>query len=272
MTTPQTILMCEPGHFGVDYVINHWMQNQTGKVDQALATLQWDRLREILASFLQLVFVKPEPGVPDMVFTANAGLVMGNKVIVSRFKSRERQAEEPYLRAWFKENGFKIADWPQHVAFEGAGDALLDRGRPLLWIGHGFRTDAAAPALVAEAFGCETAALELIDPRFYHLDTCLCPLEGGWLLYYPAAFAPEALDKIRALVPADKRIEVSEADAAHFSCNAVNIGQKVILNHASDELQLRLKRAGFMPIQTALSEFMKSGGAAKCLTLKLVEA
>jgi len=207
-----------------------------------------------------------------MVFTANAGLVMGNKVIVSRFKSRERQAEEPYLRAWFKENGFTIADWPQHVAFEGAGDALLDRGRPLLWIGHGFRTDAAAPALVATAFGCETAALELVDPRFYHLDTCLCPLEGGWLLYYPAAFAPEAQDKIRAMVPADKLIEVSEADAAHFACNSVNIGQFVVLNRASDELQLRLRRAGFVPIQTALSEFMKSGGAAKCLTLKLVEA
>ena len=142
----------------------------------------------------------------------------------------------------------------------------------MLWIGHGFRTDAAAPALVAKVFGCETAALELVDPRFYHLDTCLCPLEGGWLLYYPAAFAPEARDKIRALVPAEKRIEVSEADAAHFACNAVNIGQKVILNHASDELQVRLKGAGFMPIQTALSEFMKSGGAAKCLTLKLVEA
>lgn len=271
MNPSQTILMCEPGHFSVDYVINHWMSGQTGKVDRALAATQWERLRAILSSFLNLAFVPSQPGVPDMVFTANAGLVRGKKVIVSRFASRERQAEEPLVRAWFRQNGYALADWPQHVAFEGAGDALFDRELPVLWFGHGFRSDAAAAALIETAIGCRTVSLRLVDPRFYHLDTCLCPLDGGALLYYPAAFDQKSQEKIRALLPRKKRLEVGEADALAFACNAVSLGRHVVLNHASPELQAALRRAGYTPILTPLTEFLKSGGAAKCLTLKLVE-
>ena len=271
MTASQTILMCAPGHFNVDYVINHWMKDQTGKVDRALAGWQWERLRSVLSRFIKLAFVPSEPGVPDMVFTANAGLVRGKKVIVSRFASRERQAEEPLVRTWFQQNGYAVADWPQHVAFEGAGDALFDRELPVLWFGHGFRSDAAAAGSIEKAIGCRTVSLRLTDPRFYHLDTCLCPLDGGWLLYYPAAFDKKSQEKIRALLPREKRLEVGEADALAFACNAVSLGRHVILNHASEALQSMLRRAGFTPILTPLSEFLKSGGAAKCLTLKLVE-
>jgi N-dimethylarginine dimethylaminohydrolase len=271
MTPSQTILMCEAGHFGVDYVINHWMKDQTGKVDRALAVRQWQRLRNVLASFIELAFVPSRPGVPDMVFTANAGLVRGRTVIVSRFASRERQPEEPLVRAWFHANGYEIADWPLDVAFEGAGDALFDRELPFLWFGHGFRSDAAAAALIEKAIGCATVSLRLVDPRFYHLDTCLCPLEGGWLLYYAPAFDPASQRKIRALVPEERRIEVGEADAEKFACNAVNVGRHVILNDASEELQGKLRHAGFTPLLTPLTEFLKSGGAAKCLTLKLIE-
>lgn len=271
MTMQPKILMCAPGHFGVEYVINPWMQGNTGCVDRGLATRQWLRLRDLLARLVGLAFIDPESGVPDMVFTANAGLVDGRRVIVSRFRSRERQAEEPHLRAWFAGNGFDILDWPRDVAFEGAGDALFDRGHRLLWLGYGFRTDRKAASLIENALGCPTVALELVDSRFYHLDTCFCPLEGGWLLYYPAAFATSSQERIHALVPRDKRIAVSHDDAGRFACNAVNVGRKVILNDASDDLQRRLRSAGFETALTPLSEFMKSGGAAKCLTLKLVE-
>ena len=272
MTTRPAMLMCAPDYFGVDYVINPWMKDQTGKVDKPLAIRQWENLRAILSQLIELVFVPPEPGVPDMVFTANAGLVVGEKVIVSRFFSRERQAEEPFIRKWFGASGFTIANLSEQVAFEGAGDALLDRGQPLLWVGHGFRSDASAPALVEKVVGRRTVALKLVDPRFYHLDTCLCPLDGGWLMYYAAAFDEQSQAKIRALVPEDKRLAVSEQDAAQFACNAVNIGRHVIVNHTSDELRDRLRRAGFLPVLAPLSEFMKSGGAAKCLTLKLPDA
>jgi N-dimethylarginine dimethylaminohydrolase len=193
--------MCAPDYFDVSYIINPWMHNQVGNSNHALAVKQWNYLRDALAKQVNLIFVAPEKGVPDMVFTANAGLVLGDKVIISRFRSKERQPEEPYFRKWFADRDFKIADWPQSMSFEGAGDALFDRGQQLLWIGHGFRSDAAAPAEVEKIIGRRTATLRLIDPRFYHLDTCLCPLEGGYLIYYPQAFDQASQDQIAAFVP-----------------------------------------------------------------------
>jgi N-dimethylarginine dimethylaminohydrolase len=267
----QTILMCPPDHFEIAYVINPWMEGHFAKTDDALARGQWQALREAIAPYAHVVLQAPQPGLPDLVFTANAGLVLDKKVILSRFRSLERQGEEKHDRAWFSDNGFEILDWPQDLAFEGAGDALFDRGRDLLWVGHGFRSAAAVPALLEKLLARKTAALTLIDPRFYHLDTCLCPLRGGFLLYFPAAFDAPSLALIEALVPDDKRIAVDEADALKFCCNGVDLDGHVFMNDASDDLQSRLRRAGFVPTITPLSEFMRAGGAAKCLTLKLVE-
>jgi N-dimethylarginine dimethylaminohydrolase len=268
---PQTILMCPPDHFEIAYVINPWMEGQFANTDDALAHRQWDHLRNAIEPHAKLVFETPQRNLPDLVFTANAGLVLGKKIIVSRFRSIERRGEEPHNRAWFAENGFEILDWPQDIPFEGAGDALFDRGQELLWVGHGFRSDAAVPALLEKLLGRKTAALNLIDPRFYHLDTCLCPLAGGYLLYFPAAFDEKSRALIELLAPQGKRIAVEEADALKFCCNAVDVNGHVFMNDASDHLQTRLRSAGFTPVITPLSEFMKAGGAAKCLTLKLVE-
>lgn len=263
--------MCAPDYFGVSYVINKWMENQIGNVDRDLAVRQWLNLRDVLAKHADLAFIDPQPGLPDMVFTANAGIVLNDKVIVSRFHSPERQKEEPFFHAWFAKNGFKALDWPQGISFEGAGDALFDRGQPLIWCGQGFRSDVAAPAEVEKITGRKTISLKLVDPYFYHVDTCLCPLTGGWLLYYPAAFDQTSQDIIRATVPANKLIAASKEDAVQFCCNAVDVNGHVFTNGASDDLQNRLRTAGFTPVITPLSEFLKAGGAAKCLTLKLVE-
>ena len=206
-----------------------------------------------------------------MVFTANAGMVMGKTAIVSRFRSHERQGEEPFFKTWFEENGFDIAPWPKDIFFEGAGDALLDRGQKLIWSGWGFRSDEASSPLLENIFKRKTISLHLVDPRFYHLDTCLCPLQGGYLMYFPAAFDAASQKAIEMNVPEDKRIVVKEGDATQFSCNAVDVAGHVFLNHASAELQDHLRRKGFDPVVTPLSEYMKSGGAAKCLTLKLFE-
>jgi N-dimethylarginine dimethylaminohydrolase len=264
--------MCAPDYFGVDYVINPWMEGHLADTDRALALRQWQHLREKIERHASVVLQPPQPRLPDLVFTANAGLVCGKKVIVSRFRSVERQGEEAHDHAWFADNGFDVLDWPQQVPFEGAGDALFDRAHELLWVGHGFRSDPAAPGLLEKMLGRKTAVLHLIDPRFYHLDTCLCPLAGGYLLYFPSAFDAKSLALIDSLVPEDKRIAVDEGDAVKFCCNAVDLGGDVFLNDASEALQARLRRAGFTPVLTPLSEFMKAGGAAKCLTLKLVEA
>ena len=272
MTSPvQTILMCPPDHFEVTYVINPWMEGQVAKTDKILARRQWDGLRNALARHAEVVLQSPQPGLPDLVFTANAGLVAGTKVIVSRFRAAQRQGEEPHYRAWFEANGFELLDWPTEFPFEGAGDALFDRGEDLLWVGHGFRSHPASSALLERMLGCRTAPLDLVDPRFYHLDTCLCPLASGHLLYYPPAFADLSRALIESLVPASRRIAVDEADALQFCCNAIELAGRVFMNNASQELQKRLRRAGFIPVIAPMSEFLKSGGAAKCLTLNLVE-
>lgn len=263
--------MCAPDYFGVDYVINPWMAEGLGKTNAEKVGRQWQSLKRALETQIDLAFVPPQPGLPDMVFTANAGMVVGKKVVVSRFRSRERQGEEVFFKTWFEQNGFDILPWPQDIAFEGAGDALLDRGQKIIWAGYGFRSDDTAPKLLEKFFERKTIALHLADPRFYHLDTCLCPLEGGYLMYFPAAFDGQSLAKIEELVPKNKRIPVAEKDALQFSCNAVDINGHVFMNAASTELQDRLRVCGFTPVMVPLGEFMKSGGAAKCLTLKLVE-
>ncbi len=267
----ERILMCAPDHFGVDYVINPWMENHVGRADRALAQEQWSNLRRHLSASADVAFVPAAAGLPDMVFTANAGLVVGDTVVVSRFRARERQPEEQLFKDWFEARGFRVAPWPGDVRFEGAGDALLDRAQPLIWCGYGWRTSEEAPKLLQDAFERETVALRLVDPRFYHLDTCFCPLAGGALLYYPPAFDEASQATIEALVPKEKRIAAADRDALSFACNAVEVNGRVFMNDASDELKNELADAGFTPVITPLSEFFKAGGAAKCLTLKLAE-
>lgn len=267
----QKILMCAPDHFGVDYVINPWMEGNQGSADRILAWQQWANLKFELEKYADIALIPQQKGLPDQVFTANAGMVLGDAVVVSRFRDKERQGEEPPFRAWFAENGFTLAPWPDDVSFEGAGDALLDRGQPIIWAGYGFRSNAAAPKLLEGIFKRRAVALKLTDPHFYHLDTCLCPLAGGFLMYFPDAFDAAGQKAIEDIVPSQKRIAVDAEDAQKFACNAVDLEGHVFLNGASEGLQERLRQAGFNPVITPLSEFMKAGGAAKCLTLKTIE-
>lgn len=264
-------LMCTPEHFGVDYVINPWMQGNVASCRNDLARRQWQALADAIGTVAEVERIAGESGVPDMVFTANAGLVLGNIFILSRFRHIERQPEEAHFEAWFRRQGYDVQRLPPALAFEGAGDALLDRGQSLLWFGHGHRSSAECAPVLSDVLDIEVEPLRLVDPRFYHLDTCLCPLEGGYLMYYPDAFDAASRDRIRARVPGARRIEVEDADALEFACNAVNSGRHVFLNQASTTLAQRLASHGFVLHQTPLAEFMKAGGSAKCLTLKLNE-
>lgn len=269
VSAQRRILMCAPDHFGVDYVINPWMENQIGRAALPQARAQWHNLRARLGEIARLAFVAPAPGLPDMVFTANAGLAIDGAVVVSRFHAKERRAEERFFSDWFEHQGFSVAPWPEHVAFEGAGDALPDRAQRLIWCGHGWRSSEYAPALLEKIFDREAVGLRLVDPRFYHLDTCFCPLSDGWLMYYPQAFDEASRKRIEALVPKEKLIAVSEEDARAFACNAVEIDKRVFMNDCSPALRARLKAAGFTAVVTPLSEFLKAGGGAKCLTLEV---
>ncbi len=265
------ILMCPPDFFSVDHAINPWMAGNEGKLDQRLAMEQWTRLRDAVAQVADIELMDPLPDLPDLVFTANAGVVYGNKAVPSHFMPKERRPEEPYLEQWFIDHGFEVYGLPDDIGFEGAGDCLRDRGGPWLWTGYGFRTEIEAHALLADWLGAEVVSIKLTDSRFYHIDTCFCPLAGGYLMYFPGGFDRQSLQKIESRIPADKRIAVDGADAANFACNAINIDEHLFLHRASEDLRNRLAKHGFVVHEIELSEFLKSGGSAKCLSLRLTE-
>lgn len=263
--------MCRPDFFDVKYIINPWMEGNISRARPEVSKQQWEKLYNIISSLADVSLVSPDPAVPDLVFTANAALVFESQCIISRFFHEERMPEEPIFEEWFSKNGFSCKLLPENIPFEGAGDALFDRGENILWAGYGFRTELEAHSFLNQWVPAEVLSLRLVDSRFYHLDTCFCPLEGGYVMYFPAAFDEYSNRLIEMRIPEDKRIIVDEADAVLFACNAVNIGQHVILNEVSSELTNRLEALGFTTHQTPLSEFLKSGGAAKCLTIRLNE-
>ena len=279
MTDAVRILMCPPHHYDVDYVINPWMEGNIHRSSRERAQEQWHQLYEVLKTYATIDLVDPQPGWPDMVFTANAGLVLGDTVVLSRFFHPERQGEEPYFQHWFEDRGYTVHQLPKSLPFEGAGDALLDRSGRWLWAGYGFRSELDAHPYLTNWLDVEVLSLRLVDRRFYHLDTCFCPLTDGYLLYYPAAFDTYSNRLIELRVPVEKRIPISELDAIEFACNAVNIDflrdgkaeRVVVMNKASDDLQQILSDRGFTVVETPLTEFLKAGGAAKCLTLRVTE-
>ncbi len=258
-------------HFGVEYVINPWMAGQVHETDQGLATQQWSRLHALLSEHAEVALLPAVAGLPDLVFTANAALIYKRTAVVSSFRCPERQPESPHFADWLTADGFETHMPPPEVLFEGAGDALFDRREALLWMGHGMRSHLAAKAYLEQLIDVEIQPLRLRDPNFYHLDTCFCPLEGGYLLYYPQAFDEPSNAAIEKRVSSERRLELSKSDAVQFACNAVNIGKTMILNHASQELVKRLNDCGFQVISTGLTEFLRAGGAAKCLSLRLNE-
>jgi lysine-ketoglutarate reductase/saccharopine dehydrogenase-like protein (TIGR00300 family) len=255
----------------VDYVINPWMEGNIHKSSRDRAVEQWQKLYHVLKDRALVDLVPPAKGWPDMVFTANAGLVLGDNVVLSRFFHKERQGEEPYFKEWFEQNGFTVYELPKDLPFEGAGDALFDREGRWLWAGYGFRSELDSHPYIAGWLDTEVVSLRLIDERFYHLDTCFCPLTGGYLLYYPPAFDSYSNRVIEMRIPPEKRIVVEEPDAVCFACNAVNVNNTIVMNQVSDRLKQQLREVGFEVVETPLSEFLKAGGAAKCLTLRVTE-
>ncbi|MEZ4355479.1 MAG: TIGR00300 family protein [Myxococcota bacterium] len=263
------ILVCPPRHFAVDYVINPWMEGQIGRVDRALAERQWNELVAGFARHATIEQVDPRPGSPDMCFTANAGLVAHGRVVPARFRMPERAAEEPPFADWFAQAGIELVALPGEDPFEGEGDALFQPGEPLLWAGYGVRTALETHVTLGETFGVDVVSLRLVDPRFYHLDTCFAPLPEGRLLYYPAAFDERSQRDIARRIPAERRLAVEDRDAIGFACNVLRIGQHLFLNQASDPLRAALAAWGFETHVHPVGEFLKAGGGVKCLSLLL---
>ncbi len=261
--------MCAPRLYDVEYVINPWMQGNVHASSRERAMEQWERLYAALQRVATVVLIEPEPGSPDMVFTANAGLARDGVVALSSFAHPERQGEEAHFRRWFERAGYRVVDVARETPFEGEGDALFSADGRTLWVGHGTRTRVESHEVLRRLWSADVVSLRLIDPRFYHLDTCFAPLPNGDALYYPAAFDADSLERIESAYPAEKRIAVTEEDATRFACNVVALHRTLVLNRVSAELSGELRGRGFAVVEVELDEFMKAGGAAKCLTMLL---
>jgi N-dimethylarginine dimethylaminohydrolase len=259
------ILMCRPEHFGIEYEINPWMHVAV-EVDHQAAVEQWEALHARYRSLgVEVTLAASVAGLPDMVFTANAAVVWARHAVLSRFHHAERAGEERHWRAALEHLGFDVREVPAGVSFEGAGDALFLGDH--LFQAWGFRTDLAAHAEVARMLDVESTSVQLVDPRFYHLDTCFCPLDARTALVAPDAFAPESMDLIRARV--ERLIEVPAVAAAGFACNAMPLDGLVISSTASAALRPELEARGYRLEVLAMDEFMKSGGGVRCLSLPL---
>ena len=259
------VLMCPADYFGIEYEINPWMNVQKGS-DPDRAAAQWRALYDALGDLgAEVDLIEPVEGLPDLVFTANAGLVYRDLFIPSRFRYRVRGGESPVFERWAEGAGFRILSLPEERRFEGAGDALFCGD--VLFAGYRFRSDVQSHQWIGEQLGVEVLPMELVDPRFYHLDTCFCPLAPGAAIYYPGAFDDYGRSVIQSRIP--RLVEVRAEEAADFSCNAVVVGRTVILNQGAPRLAGELRRMGFATRPLEFSEFIKSGGSAKCLTLRI---
>lgn len=279
MPAAPAFLMVDPAHFDVAYAINPWMAPGTWARDadahRRAATCAWHTLSGALAAAgAQVVTAPGAPGLPDMVFPANAAVVLDRRALLARFRHPERRGEEPHFAAAFdalREQGLldDVAAMPEGCYQEGAGDCVWDAARGRFWAGVGPRSVREAAHAVADFFGAPVTPLELVSDRYYHLDVCLCPLSGGELLYYPPAFSSRALAALRDLVPADVLIEATAEDAAAFCVNAVNVGRTVVMATPPARLRDVLEERGYRVAPVDLAPFLLSGGAAFCLTLRL---
>ncbi len=265
MEIPRRILMCPPEHYGIQYEINPWMDRARPAAYHE-ACRQWEQLRQILeVTGAHIELMEAVPGLPDLVFTANAAMVFRNTAFLSRFRHPERQGEEPVNARWFASHQFSVHRLPEGLYFEGAGDALFCGDT--LYAGYRIRTDIRSHQYIAQCAGCRVISLELIDPYYYHLDTCFCPLTESVAIYYPPAFDEYGRRALQENIP--ELIVVQPEEARHFACNAVVVGRYVVTNTGCPQLHEKLRKRGFQPIETPLGEFAKAGGSAKCLTLRL---
>ena len=259
------ILMCPPDYYGIEYEINPWMSRSRGS-DADAARRQWQDLRAALETAgARISLLEPTAGLPDLVFTANAARIYKQTAVLSHFRHVERQGEEPVDAAWLEANGFEVRRLPHDIFFEGAGDALFCGDT--LFAGYRIRSHARGHQLVGESLGVRVIPVELTDDYHYHLDTCFCPLAEDTAIYYPGAFDMYGLQVLQTYIR--RLIPVEREEARRFACNAVVVGQTVVTNTGCPKLHDDLRRHGFDTVETPLDEFVKAGGSAKCLTLRL---
>ncbi|HWC26736.1 MAG TPA: aminotransferase class III-fold pyridoxal phosphate-dependent enzyme, partial [Solirubrobacteraceae bacterium] len=258
-------LMCPPTHFDVSYAINPWMDVAV-QVDRARAQRQWEALVAALRTAgAEIELLEPRPGLPDLVFTANLGIVDGDSFVPARMRHPERRAEPAHAEAWFRARGHRIRRLSEDVVQEGAGDGLPFGGTLV----GGYRTRSSASAYVELARIVEARILpvELVDERFYHVDIVFCPLDARSALVAPQKLDADGARLLAQLVP--DPIVLSDAEADAFSANAVVVGRTVVMPACSPRLAAELRARDLEPVVVDVAEFLKAGGGPRCLTLAL---
>lgn len=281
MTDTPVFLMAEPTHYDVAYQINPWMKPGVWKAaapaNRLAAQSAWLALKSALERCGACVESMPGAAdAPDLVFPANAAVVLDRKALVARFRHPERAGEEPHFLAALqalKDRGLLDEVVQIEGCFqEGAGDCLWDARRGHFWAASGPRSTPDSLGALGEAFGRPVVHMPLATERYYHLDTCFCPLSGGEILYYPPALTPQAHSALLEHTRADDRLEASEEDAEAFCVNAVCVGRMIIMARPPARLQARLAERGYDVVAVDLEPFMLSGGGAFCMTLRLDQA
>jgi arginine dihydrolase len=274
------LLLTDPAHFEVTYTINPWMEpcvwaeNPMGHRAAARRSFQ-SFATTLIAAGARLEIMPGVPDLPDMAFPANAAIVLDRLALLARFCHPERRGEEKHFQEHFRvlmERRLildEAAELPPNCFQEGAGDCIWDAARGRFWAGYGQRSTRQAAAEVSAFFGRETTALELVSPRFYHLDVCFCPLSGGEIFYYPPAFSGASLAAIRDVVAPQDLIEATDEDVARFNVNAINIDDRLVMANAAPRLVARLAERGYRVSEVDLLPFIMSGGGAYCMALRL---
>jgi len=261
----RNLLLCPPDYYGIEYEINPWM-DRTQNAQPGVARSQWQQLHDALLSLgCYVELLAPQEKLPDLVFTANAGLVVGRRFIRSNFRFPQRRGEEQHFEKWFAAHDYEVVRLPDGLFFEGEGDALFSGD--VLFCGYRFRSDIRSHHAIAQILKCLVISVELIEDRFYHLDTCFCPLPDGGAIWYPVAFDDYGQKAIRHHI--QNLIEVAPEEAAHFGCNAVVLEREIVLPEDCPKLTAALTERGYRPHPLPMTEFLKAGGACKCLTLLL---
>ncbi len=255
------VLMCRPDFFSVEYVINPWMI--PGSVDRTKALEQWHALVEIYRSLsIKVEHIAQLQHLPDMVFSADQAIILHATALMSNFKYRERRGERPAYQDWFAQHNFTIQHLPQDHYFEGTGECLIWNNR--IFIGVGFRTKNESCALIASTLNMEVIPLELVNPQFYHLDTCFFPLNNKVAFYYPEAFSPESREQLQKHIP--HLIPFSNDEAYGFCANSIATDHHVVLQKGNQSFKARLEKMKYKVVEADVSEFIKAGGGIHCLT------
>jgi N-dimethylarginine dimethylaminohydrolase len=273
------LAMSRPEYFEVTYSINPWMQpmDWQSRSTELLSKAQsgWEAMYETFVSMgVSVNLVPPAKGLPDMVFTANAAIVLNKKVLLASFRYKERQGEESHFAEFFermKASGVvdEVSTLPPGIFQEGAGDCIWDAHRQMFWAGYGPRSSKEAIPYLEEYFGQPIFALELASDEFYHMDVSLCPLSKGHIVYHPAALKKESLAALHDRIPKEQLIPIDRQDAAAFSANAIELNSKVLMANCSDKLEGELKERGYSVVRLPVQPFNMSGGSVFCMTLRL---